>query len=244
MPIPLPAATAAGLLTGALLVRPLAFHYTAPTGHPLPRRTCPTCDHPLTATRPHHLYAISLTRRCPHCANRIGPPPLLPEALAGLGVAAVLTTGTEVWVTTAQLWLTVIGAVLVITDASVRRLPDHLTAAAATGVALLLTAATANATTGSLLRAAEAAAVVGAAFFISLIAGGLSMGDLKLAPALAAVLGWHSWTALFWGLTAGFTLGAAHAAVLLATDRSATRGRIAFGPALIVGALAVSTTMS
>ncbi|MFF3070034.1 prepilin peptidase [Kitasatospora sp. NPDC057904] len=229
---------AAGALTGALAVRPLAFHYTAPTSHPLPRRTCPHCDHPLNATRPRDLRAISLTRRCPHCTTRIGPAPLLPEALAAVGFAAALHGGGGPWVTAAQLWLATIGAVLVITDASVRRLPDHLTAAASVGTALSLGAATASGANGSPIRAAEAAAITSAVFFMLLLAGGLSMGDLKVAPPLATVLGWHSWSSVFWGLVAAFTLGAAHAAVVLGNNMR--QRRIAFGPALIIGTLAVT----
>lgn len=229
---------AAGALTGALAVRPLAFHYTAPTHHPLPRRTCPHCDHPLNPTRPHDLRAISLTRRCPHCTTRIGPAPLLPEALAAVGFAAVLQGGGGPWVTAAQLWLVTIGAALVITDASARRLPDHLTAAAGAGIVLFLGAAAVCGADGSPIRAAEAAAVTSAVFFALLLVGSLGMGDLKIAPPLAAILGWHSWTALFWGLAASFTLGAAHAVVVLVSG--ARQRWIAFGPALIIGTLAAS----
>ncbi|MCX4826005.1 hypothetical protein OG883_40735 [Streptomyces sp. NBC_01142] len=54
----------------------------------------------------------------------------------------------------------------------------------------------------------------------------MGLGDVKLAPAIGALLGWSSWTNVWWGTAAG-------------RDR---RSQIAFGPFMAIGALAVSLT--
>ena len=67
-------------------------------------------------------------------------------------------------------------------------------------------------------------------------AGGLGLGDVKLAGVLAALLGWFDWRAAAIGLAAGFVLGGLAAAFLLLTRRADRHSHIAFGPAMVAGA--------
>lgn len=138
----------------------------------------------------------------------------------------------------ALLW----GLVLVHIDLRVRRLPDPLVLPAYPAVALALTGC--SALTGRWTALGEAAASAGVAVLAFLLlalyspggAGGLGLGDVKLAGVLAALLGWFDWRAAAAGLGAGFVIGGLLAAVLLVARRVDRRSHIAFGPAMIGGA--------
>jgi leader peptidase (prepilin peptidase)/N-methyltransferase len=137
----------------------------------------------------------------------------------------------------ALLW----GLALVHIDLRVRRLPDRLVlpAYAVTAAALLVCSAVSD--RWSALAEAVAAAGVAVAVFLLLAllspgAGGLGLGDVKLAGVLAALLGWWDWRAAAVGLAAGFVLGAIAAAILLITRRADRHSHIAFGPAMVAGA--------
>ncbi len=253
----------AGLTVGTFIVRPAVFAYTTDEGI---RTSCPTCNNPLLGAGPAPYLQLVLRRRCARCATRpavavlaapasgpaphpaegvrpgaVGPLPLVPEVLTALALAGVVTGGADGWLLAAQLWLALVGSALVLIDLAVKRLPDLLTTAAAIGTAVLLgAAAVAGGEWAALGQAAAAAAVVGAVFLLLALFAGLGLGDVKVAPTLAGLLGWHSWTAVYWGTAAGFLLGLLHGVVLMLAGRR--RGTdIAFGPALIVGAMTIST---
>ncbi|WP_052390978.1 prepilin peptidase [Streptomyces sp. NRRL B-24484] len=121
--------------------------------------------------------------------------------LTGLVFGLVVVGGAGGWLMAAQLWFAFVGAALVLIDAAVRRLPDHLTAAAAAGVALLLGGATIAGQPWVVVgRALAGAAAVGTLFFVAVLAGAVAFGDLKLSPALGALLAWSSWQAVAAGL--------------------------------------------
>lgn len=137
----------------------------------------------------------------------------------------------------ALLW----GLVLVHIDLRVRRLPDRLTLPAYPVTAVALLACSATTDRWSALAEAAASAGVAVAVFTLLAllspgAGGLGLGDVKLAGVLAALLGWWDWRAAAVGLAAGFVLGGLAAAVLLITRRADRHSHIAFGPAMVAGA--------
>lgn len=68
---------------------------------------------------------------------------------------------------------------------------------------------------------------------------GMGMGDVRLSGLLGMCLGFASvWHAVL-GALAGFVVGGLAAAVLLALGRAGARSRVAFGPAMITGALGV-----
>jgi leader peptidase (prepilin peptidase)/N-methyltransferase len=69
--------------------------------------------------------------------------------------------------------------------------------------------------------------------------GGMGMGDVRLSGLLGMCLGFVSvWHAVL-GAAAGFVLGGLAGAVLVALGRVDARSRVAFGPAMITGALGV-----
>ncbi|GHG12749.1 prepilin peptidase [Streptomyces filamentosus] len=133
------------------------------------------------------------------------------------------------------------GVALALIDLAVQRLPDVLTLPACGGALALLTAAALAGEPGSLGRAAAAAAVLTAVFLLMACAGAMGLGDVKLAPAIGALLGWNSWTVLFRGAAAGFIVGAVSEVARMAAGR-ARRSHVSFGPYMAIGALAVSVT--
>ncbi|MCX4826163.1 A24 family peptidase [Streptomyces sp. NBC_01142] len=228
---------AVGALAGAV-ARPVVFARSVPAPASW-RSSCPHCGSTVIGRRPLPLLPVS--GRCPTCTERIGPPALSAEILAAAVFAAVAAGGASGWVAAAQYWLAACGIALALIDLAVQRLPDVLTLPACAGTLLLLTGAALAGGPGSLGRAAAAAGVLTAVFLLLAIFTGMGLGDVKLAPAVGALLGWSSWTNVWWGAAAGFVVGAVCAAALLAAgcDR---RSQIAFGPFMVIGALAVSLT--
>ncbi|MBB0233085.1 prepilin peptidase, partial [Streptomyces calidiresistens] len=168
------------------------------------------------------------------------PGPLRP-ALAGAACAALLaaacgpTPETVVWL------LLVPGAtVLAAVDIAVLRLPDVLTlplgalAVLGTGIAALVPGGQ-----GSWPRALGGAAVLAGVFFVlALISpAGMGLGDVKLAPALGAALGWYGWDVLLTGVFAGFLLAAGYALFLVIARGAGRRTEFCMGPFLAMGAL-------
>jgi prepilin signal peptidase PulO-like enzyme (type II secretory pathway) len=84
-------------------------------------------------------------------------------------------------------------------------------------------------------------AVATPGFLLLALFTGMGLGDVKLAPAIGALLGWNKWTYVWWGIAVGFFLGAVYATVLLAAGRD-RRAQVAFGSFMIIGALATCVT--
>ncbi|MCG7523855.1 A24 family peptidase [Streptomyces sp. OfavH-34-F] len=223
----------AGLAAGAA-ARPLIFARAVPRGEPA-RTACTSCSthYPAPGLRG-RLQAV--TGRCPACGAKTGPPAGLPEALTAAAFAALAATGAGGWIGAAQYWLAACGAALSIIDLKVHRLPDVLTLPASIGTILLLAGAALAGEPGSFLRALAAAGVVTAAYLV-LVVTGMGMGDVKLAPAIGALLGWSSWTVAVRGVFAGFLLASAVGFLLLLIRRVSARSHLAFGPHMIIGAL-------
>lgn len=223
----------AGLIAGTA-ARPLLFLWTVPAGAPL-RRSCPTCGAPARAA----VRLLALPRgRCAACRTLWSADRGLPEAAAALTFAVIAASGLTGWVAAATYWVAACGTALALIDAKVNRLPNVLTLPAFAGVIVLLGGASVSGEQGSLLRSLAAAAVLGAVFFLMTF-GGIGLGDVKLAPTLGALLGWHSWAGLFLGTFAMFALGA-----VVNLGRGHMHGRVAFGPYMIIGALGVSVLAS
>ncbi|MET9733265.1 A24 family peptidase [Streptomyces sp. NPDC006458] len=227
---------AVGALAGAA-ARPVVFARSVPAPASA-RSDCPHCGSGVLGSR---LPVLPVSGRCPACAQAIGPHAFTSEAAAAVAFAVIAAGGASGWFAAAQYWVAACGVALALIDVAVQRLPDVLTLPACGGTLLLLTAAQLAGEPGSLGRAAAAAAVLTAGFLLIAFTGAMWLGDVKLAPALGALLGWSSWTALFWGAAAGFVVGAVSEAARMAVGR-ARRTHVAFGPYMVIGALAVSVT--
>jgi len=137
----------------------------------------------------------------------------------------------------------VLATPLVLVDAEIHRLPDRLVLPAAVcALGLLAVAAAVRGDWPALGRAAAGGAIVFAVFFLVALASPASMGygDVKLAGVIAIYLGWLGWAHVFYGIFAGFVLGAVVAMVMLTSRRASMKSAIALGPALIAGALLVA----
>lgn len=138
--------------------------------------------------------------------------------------------------------LAAISTPLVLIDVAEHRLPNRLVFAAAVAAAILLSAAAAVHHDGAaLLRVwAGGAAVFAGLFALAWLAPeSFGFGDVKLGGVLGGYLGWFGWAQVYCGMFAGFLLGALVAVALVASRRATLSSAVAFGPMLIVGALAV-----
>ena len=160
---------------------------------------------------------------------------------AGLGALGGAAAGWTALLP-AFLALAVAGAPLIVIDVQCHRLPNRIVLPLFVIEALLLTLAAAIGHDWSrLLRAAEGAAAVYAVLFALAFASPRSfgMGDVKLGGLLGGYLGWFGWIDVYYGIFAGFLLGALLAIGLLATRRASMKTAVPFGPMLIVGPLVV-----
>ena len=162
----------------------------------------------------------------------------IPLAAAGGFGAAHLALGWADLVT--FLVLAVACALLIPIDLAVFRLPDVIVLPLYPIVlgGLAVTAAVFD-VWGSLGRAVAAAAALLAFYFILALINpsGLGLGDVKLAGVLGAFLGWLGWPAVLVGTLAAFVTNAAVAVILLAARRVDAKSGIAFGPAMVIGAV-------
>ncbi|MFE0457747.1 prepilin peptidase [Kitasatospora sp. NPDC058965] len=256
-PVVLALAAALGLAAGVFVVRPVVFAFTVYEGW---RRTCPHCGSPVLGAGAGAYADLVLRRRCRTCSTDalvsatapaaagiviggsaggpIGPAAWVPELLTAAAVAGFVAAGSSGWLLAVQLWLAVLGAAMVLIDLKEQRLPHLLTGLSAAGVVVYLGAL---AVTGSgwpeLVLPCLGAAVVGGVLWLMERLGMLGMGDVLLAPSLAAVLASQSGATLYWGLVAQFAIGFAMggARLLLTGNRE-----VALGPGLVLGALVVS----
>lgn len=136
--------------------------------------------------------------------------------------------------------LAVACALLVTIDLAVFRLPDAIVLPLYPVVFLGLTVTAAEfGEWASLGRAAAGAAVLLVGYFLLALINpsGLGLGDVKLAGVLGAFLGWLGWPAVLVGTVAAFVINAAVALVLLAARQVGPKSGIAFGPAMVAGAV-------
>lgn len=156
----------------------------------------------------------------------------LPVALA-LGALAVAALGIRPALIV-PLYLAAVTAELCRTDVAAHRLPNALVLPgygfAAVGLAWE------SATSG---RGPWLALGTGAAFFVFLLlmnlAGGMGMGDVKLAGVLGLSLGTLGVTTAVAGFAIGFVAGGAAGVVALLVPGGGVLRRIPFGPFLLAG---------
>lgn len=175
--------------------------------------------------------------------RRPGPPALVALAVPVLwGVLAWRLGGLSAGAALpAYLLLAWVGVALFWVDVDVHRLPEGLTLP--TVPALLVLLAVASATTGdwgALLRAVVcgAAGWLVYAVLAFVVPGGLGLGDATLGGLVALPLGYLGWGVPILGFVLAYLLSGLVAVVGLALRRLTLRSHIAFGPFIVVGALA------
>ena len=131
------------------------------------------------------------------------------------------------------------GVVLALVDLDVHRLPDRilLVWAAATLTVLGAELVLADAGAGALGRAAIGGVVSGLVYLVMALVASMGLGDVKLAALTGTVLGAHSWPSIYVGTLAAFAAAALIAGAILATRRGRRHDHLAFGPAIVAGAL-------
>lgn len=177
-------------------------------------------------------------RGAPAARGSIGSAAL---AAAVLGTLAGLAAGWSALLP-AYAALALFTVPLVLIDYEHHRLPDRLVRPlAASALLLLALAAVVRGDGHAYLRALEGAAAVFAVLYLLAFISPRSFGfgDVKLGGVLGLYLGWVSWLDVYYGVFAGFLLGALLSLALLATRRASLKSHIAFGPMLVVGPLLV-----
>lgn len=234
-----------GLLVGSFLNVVIA---RVPEGRSIvrPRSACPKCG---SFVRPRdNVPVISwllLHGRCRDCAAPISVQYPLVEAgnavlWALLGSWALLV-GEEPGLLPLLLVLASAGLSLAVIDAQHHRLPNAIVMPlwpiTLLGLACAAWIDGTAAWTEALLGAVVWTVVIGGLWALTR-GRGMGLGDVKLAPVLGSVLGWLGVGVAIFGLVLAFAVGATVGLVALVSRRSGWGSRIAFGPFLLIGALA------
>ncbi|MGI5213856.1 prepilin peptidase [Plantactinospora sp. CA-290183] len=138
-------------------------------------------------------------------------------------------------------WMAAVGIVLGVVDLAVHRLPDRLTALLAVGAGAALTAQTVITHDAGRLTEALASGFGAAFLYLSaalLTAGGIGIGDAKLAFSLGLTVGWTGWPAVLFATALALMLTGITAVALLALKRAYCRDAIPHGPFMVFAAAA------
>jgi leader peptidase (prepilin peptidase) / N-methyltransferase len=157
-----------------------------------------------------------------------------------LGLAALDQRFTDTSLVVASAWLAVAGGQLMLIDWACHRLPTQLTARLfGGGLVIFFVAAVHTESADAFVRAALAAVVVFTAALATalVVPGGFGAGDVRLLGAVGLILGWAGWSHVLRGLVLALLLGAVAGAVLLLARRISPSEHLAFGPAIVGGAL-------
>jgi leader peptidase (prepilin peptidase) / N-methyltransferase len=239
---PLIALAAAGLAVAAgPALRVEAFRRSVSAGRP-PRATCPRCDRAVVQRGQSWRYVGKFRwGECSSCGLRLGPPSAAVEVAAATLFAGLALAADEALTLVAYCFVAAVGLTLAIVDVAVHRLPDELTALLAAGVVAVLMAQALVASAGRQLLEAMAAGLGAALFYLLmslLTAGGIGLGDAKLAFGLGVAVGWNGWSAVFVATTLSLLLTGVAAVALLVLNRAGRKDSIPHGPFMVVAAVA------
>ena len=233
-----------GLIVGSFLN---VVIYRVPRGLSIvrPGSACPGCGTAISARDNIPVLSWLLLRgRCRTCGEPIsGRYPLVESINACLWLVLGWWAWAPEGVEPLLPWLLVLGSAgvaLWFIDLDHHRLPDAIVLPlyplGLAGLAFAGLAAGQWPVTALLVGVGAWLVVIGG---IWLLTGGRAMGfgDVKLAPVLAATLGWVGVSSALVGLLAAFVLGGGVGLVLMLTGRARRGSHIAFGPFLLLGAL-------
>jgi len=228
-----------GLMIGSFLN---VVVYRVPLGESIvsPPSACRGCQNPIRPRDNIPVFSwLFLRGRCRDCGERIAIRyPLVEAGTAGAFAGLALVLGAS-WTLPAFWVATATAIALALVDLDHKRIPNAiLFPGLVAGWVLLIPGALADGEPWSLARAAGGAgAYFGLLLIVALVArGGFGLGDVKLALLLGTFLAYRSWGGLVVGVFAGFAVGGALGAVLLATRRAGRKDAMPFGPAMVIGA--------
>jgi leader peptidase (prepilin peptidase)/N-methyltransferase len=213
-----------------------------------PPSACPGCGTELRARDNIPLISWLLLRgRCRSCGVAISP--RYPALEVGMAAAFALTAATagderDLILALPLMWSFICLAVI---DLEHKRLPDALTLPTlSAGVALAGVVAALGPGMDAFIRAllcASAAFVVFLSIAI-LVPAGFGLGDVKLAPSLALLVGMAPRGAArtFTAFLLAFLIGAAVGVAMIAAGRAGRKTALPFGPFLVLGTLIVAWT--
>lgn len=219
-----------------------------------PASACPTCESPIRARDNVPVVSwLVLRGRCRDCSAPISPRyPLVELGTAALVVVAALTAAPALGAATsipetiaasawflALAWFAAASIALAAIDLDTHRLPNAIvypTILMSLGTALIAAGVTLDPALA--VRALGGAIALSGGYLLLALAwkGGMGLGDVKLAVAIGALLGWVGWGALAVGAFAAFLVGGLVAIILMVTRRVNRRGGIPFGPWMLAGA--------
>lgn len=131
----------------------------------------------------------------------------------------------------AHLWFAVVTGILTVSDVKHRRLPDGVVLPSLGGIGILL----------GLTRPVPVTLAAGGLFCLflalALLPGAnLGGGDVKVAPLVGAVLGFHGWEAVAVGLVSMGIFGACLGVVVTLVRRDGAQAVIPYAPAMFAAA--------
>lgn len=139
--------------------------------------------------------------------------------------------------------LTGLFAMMVLVDAQTKKLPNVLTFLAIIvlligGIAGIVLRVFQYHQMTSIIGIAIAMAVWGVPMWmIRQVGGGVGRGDVKLAPVIGGWLGLYGAGVAFGGLLTALIAGGGYALVLVLTGKAKWDSAVAFGPAMVLGAM-------
>lgn len=213
-----------------------------------PRSSCPHCGHQIrNRDNIPVLSWVLLRAHCRDCRAPISwqyPLVELTVALGFVAVAAIL--GVErVWLWPAAFYAVFLAVTLSLIDLAHHRLPNLLTyQATPVLLALLGVGAWAYEAWDQWITAQIGALVLGLVFAVLwlIYPRGMGLGDVKLAPAIGALLGWAGLGMLAFGTYAMFLLGGAVGVGLIVARRAkgadTKNTGLPFGPFMFAGVVA------
>lgn len=222
---------------GAGLLLPRAAHRLSVDAGEQWRARCPE-GHPIAGVFGGWVGPARCTAVPAGCGPYGPSTPAVATVTALVCAALAAATGprpeTVVWLLAAP-----VGVLLALVDHRVHRLPDVLTLPLAAAIAALLgLAAVLPGAAGSWPTALLGGLALGAAYFVLFLVNpsGMGFGDVKLALALGAALGWYGWSVLVVGAFAGLLYGAVYGLGLVLLRRAGRRSAIPLGPFMLGGA--------
>jgi len=157
--------------------------------------------------------------------------------VATVTAGAIGASAPAVWVPAGVLYA-VGGVVAGWIDLDVHRLPNKVLAVtgAGAGIAAVLAAAVGG-RWDALAWSAGGAVGLGLVYVVMVVLGSTGLGDVKLAFVSGMVLGLQGWQVVVRGAAAGILVAGLVAAGLLITRRATRSDHLAFGPAIVAGAV-------